>query len=293
MSFKKYLFFAVMFVAAYSFPVERGYPSEKQVVYFGIGMRFHPITMYERYQPMMDYLTRSTQYRFELKISRDYQETIKSLIEGKTGVTAPGDGAVMEAMLLHGAVPILKPLNEEGKPYYRCYFIVPVNSPLRSLSDLKGKKVAFGSKHSTTGNLIPRYMLEQKGLRIEDLGSLTNLRNHSTVAREVLKGEYDAGAVRDSVAKNYLKHGLRILAESDELPSIPLLVRKDAPRELVTAITEALVKLDRNNPDHQKIMKNWALEFKNGFVPATAADYRDLARKFKAIPYGCGTGCHK
>lgn len=293
MRIRMFLFFSVLLVMTFSLSREDCFPADKPVVHFGIGMRFHPITMYERYQPMMDYLTQSTPYKFELKISRDYGETIKSLMEGETAVTAPGDGAIMEAMLLHGAVPIVKPLNEDGKPIYRCYFIVPVNSPLRSLSDLKGKKVAFGSKHSTTGNLIPRYMLVQKGIKLEDLGSLTNLVNHSTVAREVLKGNYDAGAIRDSVAKNYLEKGLRILAISDELPSIPLIVRKDAPRELVKSVTEALLKLNRNNPDHQKIMKNWSLEFKNGFVSATAADYRDLSRKFKAIPHGCGTGCHK
>ena len=293
MRIKISLFFSVLVVMAFSLSAENCFPADKPVVYFGIGMRFHPITMYERYQPIMDYLTQNTPYRFELKISRDYQETIRALVERQTGVTAPGDGAAMEAMLLHGAVPILKPLNDEGKPFYRCYFIVPVDSPLRSLSDLKGKKVAFGSKHSTSGNLIPRYMLEQKGVKIKDLGSITNLRNHSTVAREVLKGEYDAGAIRDSVADNFLKDGLRILAASDELPSIPLIVRKDAPRELTAAIRAALLKLDRTNPGHQKLMSSWANEFKNGFVPATAADYRDLTRKFKAIPYGCGTGCHK
>jgi len=265
----------------------------KPVVYFGIGMRYHPIVMYERFQPMMDYLTQNTPYRFELKISRGYAETIGFLKEGKTQVCSIGDGGLMDAMLKYGAVPILKPLNEDGRPFYRCYFIVPAASSVHSLSDLKGKRVAFGSRHSTTGNLVPREMLRKSGIKTEDLRSFANVDYHDAVARVVLKGEYDAGAIKSTVADRYKKHGVRVLAASGELPSVPLIVRKDAPRELVKALTGALVKLDRNNPEHRKIMENWDLEYQFGFVPATAADYRDLIRMFKAVPNGCARGCHK
>lgn len=293
MRVKMFAFLAGLLLLAFSLPDETCFSAGKPVVHFGIGMRYHPIIMYERFQPLMDYLTQHTPYRFELKISRDYEEAIRFLVEGKTNVSAIGDGGLLEAMLLHGAVPILKPLNEEGKPLYRCLFIVPANSPLRSLDDLKGKNIAFGSNHSTTGNLIPRYMLSKSRIRIEELGSLTNLGNHSAVTRAVLKGEFDAGAVKDVVAQNYMHHGLRVLASSAALPSIPLVVGKDAPREFTRAVVNALVRLDRRNPEHRRIMDNWGLEFKNGFVPATPADYRDLVRMFKAIPNGCGTSCHR
>lgn len=293
MRIKMFSFLTALLLLAFSLPDASCLAAGKPVVHFGIGMRYHPIVVYERYQPMMDYLTQHTPYKFELKISRDYEEAVKFLVEGTTDVSAIGDGGLMEAMLMHGAVPIIKPLNEEGKPFYRCYFIVPANSPIRTLRDLNGKRVAFGSKHSTTGNLIPHYMLRKNRIKIAELGSLTNLGNHSAVTRAVLKGEYDAGAVKDVVAEPYLNHGLRILAVSAALPSVPLVVGKDAPKELVKAIADALVKLDRRNPEHRKIMENWDLEYKHGFVPATADDYRDLARMFKAIPYGCGKGCHK
>ncbi len=269
------------------------FSAAKPVVYFGIGMRYHPIVMYERFQPMMDYLTQNTPYRFELKLSRDYAETMRFLEEGKTLVSSIGDGGLMEAMLKYGAVPIVKPLNEVGRPFYRGYFVVPATSTIRSLSDLKGKRVAFGSRHSTTGNLIPRNMLRKSGIKIEELGSFANLDNHDAVARGVLKGEYDAGAIKSTVAERYSSRGMRVLAASDELPSVPVIVRKDAPRELVEAIAGALAKLDRRNPAHARIMENWDLEYRYGFVPAKVADYRDLTRMFKAIPNGCGTGCHK
>jgi len=269
------------------------FSAEKPLIRFGVSLRFHPITMYERYQPMMDYLTRNTPYKFELKISRDYKETIQFLNQGKTDVASIGDGGVMKAMLLSGAVPVVKPLNESGKPVYRSCAVVAAGSPIRSLQQLKAKKVAFGYHHSTTGNLMPRFLLMSQGIKVSQLESVTNLRHHSDVARAVLKGEYDVGFVKESTAIRFQKKGLRVIACSQELPSIPIIASKDAPRELVAAISAALVKLDRRNPAHRKIMESWDIEYKNGFVPATKADYQLLSDMFQKRPYGCGTGCHK
>jgi phosphonate transport system substrate-binding protein len=285
------------FTAALSMAVlffcDGAFAANKPVMYFGVSLRFHPITMYERYQPMMDYLTNTTPYRFEMKVGRDYRETIRLFQEGKTDLVSIGDGGLMKAIVMAGGVPVVKPLNREGKPLYRSCFIVRKNSPIAKLEDLKGKRLALGYHHSTTGNLIPRQMLLRKGIKLSSLASVTNLRFHGEVARAVLKGEYDVGVVKESAAIRYSKEGLRVLESSQELPAIPLLVRRDAPPELARAVTDALVKLDRNNPQHRKVMEAWDVEYQQGFVPARSSDYRELMELFKAKPYGCGTGCHK
>jgi phosphonate transport system substrate-binding protein len=113
------------------------------------------------------------------------------------------------------------------------------------------------------------------------------------VAKAILKGQYDAGAVKDVVAEKYRSHGLRILAWSTPIPAVPLVVRTDTPPGVVTALTGALLKLDRSNPKHKAIMKTWDDEFCYGFAPADIADYSEIFRKIREIPHGCGVGCHK
>ena len=267
-------------------------PADKPTVYFGINLRYNPMILYKRYQPLMDYLTSQTPYRFELRISRDYREAVKNLKEGRTQISYLGDGAFVEAVLLHGAVPVVKPLNPEGKPYYRCAIIVPHDSELRVLADLEGKKVAFGSHHSTTGNLISRAMLAAKGITSKDLRSVS-LKNHDAVTKAVLKGQFDAGAVKEVFAKKYGGHGLRILAYSDPIATVPLVVRRGTPPEVIKAVADALLRLDPHDPAHRKITEQWDDEFRHGFVPATAADYQDVLSLFRKKPYGCGTGCHQ
>ena len=273
--------------------VTPAFPAEKPLVRFGVIPRYNPVVMYKRYQPIMDYLTQNTPYRFELKISRDYPEAVRYLRDGVTQISSLGDVTFIEASTLYGAIPILKPLNEEGVPYYRSAIIVPNSSPLKSLQDLKGKTVVFGSPHSTSGNLIPRYLLWNNGIRLQELASFSNLKHHDAVAKAILKGQYDAGAVKDVIAKKYMSYGLRVLAYSDPLPSVPFVVRKEASPEFIKAVKQALLKLDRNNPEHKKIMAAWDDEFKYGFAEANSDDYRTIFAMIRDIPSGCGYGCHR
>ena len=267
--------------------------ADKPVIRFGVIPRYNPLVMYKRYQPIMDYLSAETPYRFELKISRDYPEAVRFLQQGVTQVSSLGDVTFAEANIEYKAIPILKPLNKDGKPFYRSAIIVRADSPIKNLSELRGKTVAFGSTHSTSGNLIPRYLLWKNGVGLRDLKSYSNLQHHDAVAKAILKGQYTAGAVKDVVAEKYKPHGLRILAWSDPIPSVPLVVRKDTPPDVVKALTAALLKLDRNNPQHKAIMKTWDDEFCYGFAPAAIGDYRGIFRMMRDIPLGCGIGCHK
>ncbi|OGU05939.1 MAG: phosphonate ABC transporter substrate-binding protein [Geobacteraceae bacterium GWC2_58_44] len=273
----------------------RGEPcfsAEKPLVFFGINLRYSPRAMYSRYQPLMDYLTQNTPYRFELKVSRDYREALKDLKDGRTLISSLGDGAFVEAILLQGAIPIVKPLNEYGQPFYRCAIVVPRNSRIRSIRELEGKHFVFGSHHSITGNLIPRFLLQSAGISIRDLGSLTTLGNHDAVTKAILKGQYDAGSVKDLFAAKYRHYGLRVLAYSTPLPSVPLVVRRNAPEALKASVTRALLRLDPGNPAHREILHQWDEEFRHGFAAASVRDYREVIAMFQSIPFGCGVRCH-
>jgi phosphonate transport system substrate-binding protein len=265
---------------------------EKPVIRFGIIPRYNPMIMYYSYQPMMDYLTANTPYRFELKLSRDYTETVEFLQSGETPVASLGGVTCIEAQVRFGILPILKPLNEDGKPYYTSIVIVREDSPIRHLEELRGKSFAFSSHHSTSGNLIPRYLLFRQGISLFDFSSYVNLDSHDAVAKAVLKGRVDAGAVKDVVAFRHKDLGLRFLATSAPIPSVPIVVRSDAPQELIDAISKALLAIDPADPRQAELMRNWDPEFRHGFTEASADDYNPIYQMMEAIPEGCGIKCH-
>src|SRR5262245_15591806 len=78
------------------------------------------------------------------------------------------------------------------------------DSSITTLADLKGKRVALGSRGSAQAGLLPYYFLKQHGLDPQrDLAACTfaedrepsPLSDERAVVELVLKGAYDAGAV--------------------------------------------------------------------------------------------------
>jgi phosphonate transport system substrate-binding protein len=264
----------------------------KRTIYFGVIPRFNPHVTYEYYQPLMDYLSRTTPYRFELRLSRNYKETIEDLEKGVTGVAYLGGATFALARHRFGARALVKPLNLQGKPTYGCYIIVRNDSPVKTIGDLVGRRMAFGARRSTTGSLIPNYMLFSAGVTPDRLKGTKYYRNHEEVARAVLKGICDAGAVKDVVAWKYEAQGLRVISMSEELPNAPIAAGPALSKEAEIALTNALLSIDGNSPSGKVALADWGLEIKHGFVRARGEDYDFIYNKIISIPKGCGIRCH-
>ena len=267
--------------------------TQKPVAEFCVPLLYSPVNMYKRYQPFCDYLTQHTPYRFELRICRNNKDAMHCLKRGKLQMALLEDIAFINAHDSIAAVPILKPLNDNGRPFVRSAIIVATNSPIRTVQDLKGRSFAFGPTHSIPGNLSARYFLFKRGVRLNDLSAHATMKSNAEVIKAVLGREWEAGAVIDSIAEQYAPQGIRILAYSDPIPSSPIVVRADAPPRFVQAVVTALLRLDRSDARHRSTMANWDRGIGNGFSPASATDYRDLFRIYHAIPSGCGRGCHR
>ncbi len=286
MNSKRLIFSLLLIIALFfsAFSAESAVSSKdktaKEVIYFSAITLYHPIVMYQRYQPLMDYLTKNTPYRFELRLSQDYGNIINFLKSNKVQVALLGGVTYLEAKKKFDVIPILNPVGPDGKPFYRCVIVArDTDKEINELSDLKGKSVAFASKLSTSWNLAPLYHLyTEAGIELKDLARYKNFRYHDSVAREVLRGNYDAGAVIDSVANRFKNRGLKIIDVSEPIPGLPIVVRADVSPKLIEAIKRALLSLDYNNPEHRKIMEQWDEEFRYGFAEAKDSDY-DSIRK--------------
>lgn len=264
----------------------------RQMVYFGIIPRDNPRILYEKYQPLLDYLSEKTQYAYELIIKKNYEDTVEALGRGEVEVALLGPLTYLEARAKYGAICILKPRGINGNASYKSVIIKRKDSSVNSVNGLKGKRMAFSASKSTSGNLMPRYMLANSGIHLNELSGYANFDYHDSVVKAVLKGQYDAGAVRDSVARKYMKLGIEVIAESSDIPTGPLVVGPGTPFSVIENIKKALLELNPNNPDHQKILKRLDDDFRNGFMEASDKDYADIRTKINAVPQTCGRGCH-
>lgn len=250
--------------------------SKRRVVHFTFISLYSPRIMYEKYQPLMDYLTENTPYRFELKLGWDYRDVINYLKNGSADIALLGAATYLEAKKEFNVVPIHASLDSDRMPTYRSAIVTRRdNNDITSLSDLKGKTFAFASRRSTSGYLVPLYYLYKAGVRLEDLSGYCNQDYHDAVVREVLKGRCRVGAMLHSVAIKYSKD-LRIIFLSDPIPGLPIVVRGDTSPEFVKSIKKAFLTLSPDNPAHQKILQAWDEEMNYGFTEVNDTHFNPI-----------------
>ncbi len=248
------------------------------------------IAITNRYrQPLMDYLTAHTPYRFRTVLIRESERSVGVLEQRMAEVSHLGVVSYLEAHSQFGAVPLVRPVNRDREPVSRSVFVTREDSTVQRLADLEQRSLALGSFHSTMSNLIPRRELIRAGVRLEDLQDLAHLANDEEVAAAVAAGRFDVGAVEDVVADRYLEKGLRVFHVSDPVPSAPLVIRDDLPRHVSSAIREALLKLDFGE---WKSRQDWDEEFRYGFAPAKDSDYQPVRDMVKTSLTRCASACH-
>ncbi|GAB4362056.1 MAG: hypothetical protein Kow00128_01450 [Deltaproteobacteria bacterium] len=261
-------------------------------VLFGVIPRDNPRILYEKYQPLLDYLSAKTPYSYELVLRKNYEEMVEAMATGEADVALLGPLTYLEAHARYGALCILKPKGADGTARYRSVVIRKAGTPPIALSDLKGKRVAFAASKSTSGNLIPRYLLAGAGIHLDDLKGFANYDYHDSVVKAVLKGQYDAGAVRDSVARKYAKLGIAVIARSEEIPTGPLVAGPGIPYQVMETIRKALLELTPDREPGRTVLTRLDEDLRTGFTAASDEDYAGIRAKFNAVPQTCGKGCH-
>ena len=77
------------------------------------------------------------------------------------------------------------------------------------LTNLKGRRLSFGSESSTSGRLMPQYFMSQNGVSTEDLAGGTPgfSGSHDATVAVVQSGAYEVGALNEQVWKSNVEDG--------------------------------------------------------------------------------------
>jgi phosphonate transport system substrate-binding protein len=265
--------------------------SPVEVIYFGVLPRDNPILAYERYQPLMDYLSDTTGIKTELHLEKNYQEVVNSLGRGRTSFALLGPLTYLDAYKRFAAVPIARGKTAKGETFYRSALVTAGDSGIDDVTQLSAKRFAFAALWSTSGNLIPRYMLARSGIHLDNLDAYHHYSYHDTVAKKVISGEFDAGALRLSTAERYGVYGLKIIAVSDPIPTGPVVISPKTPYLVMRKMQRALLGMS-GDARGKGILQKLDPDLQGGFVVASDADYFDIRNMINDVPKTCGIDCH-
>jgi phosphonate transport system substrate-binding protein len=183
----------------------------KPVVYISVISRYPPNIIYSGYQPMLDYLTSQTSYRFELKLCEDYNQAVQLLMKKEVAAAFLGSYVYIKARSEFGVIPILKPLNRNFEPFSRSVLFTSSAKNIYSINDLKNKKLALPSKSSYSSNWLLQYEFKKHNIHPGDLGEIVNFPHHQGVIQNVLNELFDAGVTREYLIKRIQNRNIRIL----------------------------------------------------------------------------------
>lgn len=221
-------------------------------IYFGILPLEQPETMFERFNPLIEYLKKETKIDFDLKLyptrgySGGYSSAVRGLVNKSTSFAYLAPVTLAQAHHHDSKIVPLVCAVRGGSPTYVGQIAVRKDSKIKKVKDLIGKKVIGSSRSSTSGNLMPSGMLIEEGIDKSDFAAMDFAGGHDKAALAVLSGDYDACWIND---KNFRKfkdqgEGLRAIWVHAPVPEFPICVntRYTNPK-VIEKVKAALLKM--------------------------------------------------
>lgn len=239
----------------------------------------NPTELQRKFTPLGKYLESKIGMKVEFTPVSDYAATVEGLAAKKLDMVWYGGFTFVQAYLRTNrtAIPIAQRVEDEQ---FRSVFITQPKSGIKTLKDLNGKTVTFGSQSSTSGHLMPRAFLLKEGIdpdksfkRIAFSGA------HDATALQVAGGKVDAGALNISVWEKLVQEGKIKPDQAVVFYTTPpyfdynWTVRGDLDPALVKKLTDAFLTLDPKNPQHAEILK---LQRASRFIATKPDNYKGI-----------------
>lgn len=199
----------------------------------------------------------------EVLIPTTYSAAVQGLISNKVHV-AYMDSLPYVLAKKETGVEIIAVEKRNGRTDYDSLIVVRKDSPIKNLSDLKSKKMAFTSQTSTSGYLMPfsRFVNDQLISKPQDLNQyfaeILYAGGYDKALQAVIRGQTDAAAFSDYVIEgkkadlygtNEDRSKVRVLARTSGVPTHLIAVKSDLPTELKAKIQKALMKIAKEDKE--------------------------------------------
>ncbi len=131
---------------------------------------------------------------------------------------------------------------------YYAYFVVPADSPIKELKDIKGKTLSLNSIGSTSGDLIPRVEIKKAGLNVNDFKNIVYAGSHDACMLAAINKQADVCGVSSRnfdarIADGTIKSSdIRIIHRSPLVPPPPLAYSTKLSKELRDRIKRATLE---------------------------------------------------
>jgi phosphonate transport system substrate-binding protein len=251
--------------------------AEKSLV-FGFLPVISAEKMIKRFGPMIDYLSQEIGKDISFESAPNYKIFVQRTNQEKRYdilFTAPHFYYLAERKVGYEVIVRV------SAPTMRSVIVVPKNSPIQSVKELRGKNISLADKHSLATAMLRDYLL-QNDINPDTDVNLIVTPNHSASLLSAYKGITDAASLMIppyNRAKPEIRDNTRILAKTKGTPHMPISVAPWINEQMKIKIQAALLKLNES-PEGKKLLRRMSWP---GFKKSSPKEYSGLAWAAKQV----------
>ena len=243
-----------------------------------------PTELARKAEPLVKYLEAKLGMKVEYTPVTDYAAAVETLVNKKVDMAWFGGFTFVQANARSGgkAIPIVQREEDEK---FRSVFIT-ADPAIKTLADLKGKDVSFGSQSSTSGHLMPRSFLLQAGVDPDkDFKRVAFSGAHDATIAAVASGKVQAGALNISVWDKFVADKkvdtdkVKVFYTTPPYYDYNWTVHADMPAATREKLTAALLALSKDTAEGKAILE---LQRATRFVPSKAENYKGIEAAAKS-----------
>ncbi len=243
-----------------------------------------PTELARKAEPLVKYLEAKLGMKVEYTPVTDYAAAVETLVNKKVDMAWFGGFTFVQANARSGgkAIPIVQREEDEK---FRSVFIT-ADPAIKTLADLKGKDVSFGSQSSTSGHLMPRSFLLQAGVDPDkDFKRVAFSGAHDATIAAVASGKVQAGALNISVWDKFVADKkvdtdkVKVFYTTPPYYDYNWTVHADMPAATREKLTAALLALSKDTAEGKAILE---LQRATRFIPSKAENYKGIEAAAKS-----------
>ena len=233
-----------------------------------------PGKFFDQYKELLAYLKQSLGIEVKGQVGTSYSAVIEAQRAKKIDLGFYGPFSYILANAETGAQCFLQGEDKNGQlAIYNSLFLVPGDSTIKTLADIKGKQMAFVDPASTSGFLVPASTIRQKTGLIEGKDyQFTYAGNHAAALQAVVNKKADIAAVASDIFQQALDEKavdatkVKQIDKSADIPGSPVAVSKDIAQADKDLLLQAFLSIN-DQPQDSNLFKNFVL--KGGFGVGT------------------------
>lgn len=193
---------------------------------------------YAKWAPLLEAIGRNTKQCFDLQVPETIPAFEKLLLKGEPDFAFVNPYHEVMAKKRRGYIPLVM----DSRSKLTGILVVQVNSPIKSIQELKGKEIAFPAPNAFAASLLIRAELAKKGIYIKPKYLNTHASSYraAAIGDVVASGGVNTTLLREETA---LRESLRVLYETTGYAPHPFVANPRVPINIRKSVTDAFIAL--------------------------------------------------